>query len=275
MRDLTVIKHNGGAYIDSREAAEVIGKNHNHLLRDIRGYCEIIDRIGGTDSGRASFFIESAHIDAWGKKKPCFLLSKMGCELVANKLVGERGILFTAAYVKKFNEMERMEHTGREAMAGVSRLSVFNAAVRNVLSGYARTYASADEVMNFLRGAYRPFGIEVATDVGGGNFTTATHIAWLCGMYSESGRLHSRAVSAIIEKLGVGSEHIAVIPYGLVGVSMRYDGYVLDAVRGWLAQNSNPRCIPHGGFEYHVWYGRSSTSDGGEYFYSDFDDDDD
>src|SRR5699024_12364961 len=38
---------------------------------------------------------------------PCYLLTKQGCEMVANKLTGEKGVLFTAAYVTKFNQMEK------------------------------------------------------------------------------------------------------------------------------------------------------------------------
>jgi len=33
----------------------------------------------------------------------------MGCEMIAHKLIGEKGVLFTAAYVAKFNEMEIAE----------------------------------------------------------------------------------------------------------------------------------------------------------------------
>ncbi|MHB9924604.1 hypothetical protein CF091_14060 [Clostridium botulinum] len=31
----------------------------------------------------------------------------MGCEMVANKLTGSKGVIFTAKYVEKFNEMEK------------------------------------------------------------------------------------------------------------------------------------------------------------------------
>lgn len=31
----------------------------------------------------------------------------MGCELIGNKQQGEKGVLFTASYVKRFNEMEK------------------------------------------------------------------------------------------------------------------------------------------------------------------------
>ena len=38
---------------------------------------------------------------------PCYEVTKIGCDFLANKFTGEKGILFTAKYVKRFNEMER------------------------------------------------------------------------------------------------------------------------------------------------------------------------
>ena len=52
------------------------------------------------------YFIESNYKDAKGEERKCYLCTKMGCELLGNKLQGEKGILFTAKYVKRFNEME-------------------------------------------------------------------------------------------------------------------------------------------------------------------------
>jgi len=46
MNELTIIKHGGNAYIDSREVAEIIGKSHKNLIRDIRGYIETMSKIG-------------------------------------------------------------------------------------------------------------------------------------------------------------------------------------------------------------------------------------
>ncbi|EDP68450.1 hypothetical protein CAT7_07603 [Carnobacterium sp. AT7] len=89
--------------IDSREAAEMVGKEHNKLLRDIRTYVEYL---GEANIGQSDFFIESYYINSQNKKQPCFLLTKQGCEMVANKLTGKKGVLFTAKYVMKFNEME-------------------------------------------------------------------------------------------------------------------------------------------------------------------------
>lgn len=42
------------------------------------------------------------------------MLTKKGCEMVANKMTGEKGVLFTAAYVTAFNKME--EHLKEEAV---------------------------------------------------------------------------------------------------------------------------------------------------------------
>jgi len=42
MTDLTIIKQNGGCYIDSREVAELIGKRHDHLRSEIRLNWDII-----------------------------------------------------------------------------------------------------------------------------------------------------------------------------------------------------------------------------------------
>lgn len=55
----------------------------------------------------SDYFIESSYKDASGKSNKCYECTKMGCEMLANKLTGEKGILFTAKYVKRFNDMEQ------------------------------------------------------------------------------------------------------------------------------------------------------------------------
>ncbi|MBP3037950.1 Rha family transcriptional regulator [Bacillaceae bacterium Marseille-Q3522] len=104
MSNLTILSHDGQLVTDSRDVAEMVGKEHKHLLRDIKGYLEIL---GKSNFGLSDFFIESSYKDAQNKNQPCFLLTKKGCEMVANKMTGEKGVLFTAAYVTKFNEMEK------------------------------------------------------------------------------------------------------------------------------------------------------------------------
>lgn len=90
--------------IDSREVAKMIGKNHNHLTRDIKNYITVLSANPKLDS--LNFFKESEYIDAQGKPRPCYLITKKGCELVAHKITGEKGVLFTATYIERFHSME-------------------------------------------------------------------------------------------------------------------------------------------------------------------------
>jgi Rha family phage regulatory protein len=96
---------NGVSAIDSREVAAMVDKEHSKLLRDIRTYGEYL---GEAKIGQSDFFIESTYINSQNKEQPCYLITKQGCEMVANKLTGKKGVLFTARYVKKFNEMETL-----------------------------------------------------------------------------------------------------------------------------------------------------------------------
>ena len=101
---------NGQPTLDSREIAKMIGKRHRDLIRDIRRY--ISDMTPSAKLRPAQFFIESNYKDANGQFRPCYLLTKQGCEFVANKLTGRKGTIFTATYVSLFNEYEA-EHNGK------------------------------------------------------------------------------------------------------------------------------------------------------------------
>lgn len=104
-KELTVINKNGAQVIDSREVAEMINKRHDHLIRDIKNYSEIIFGCTHPNIGVSDFFIESSYKDSTGRELPCYLLTKKGCDMVANKMTGEKGILFTAMYVTAFEHM--------------------------------------------------------------------------------------------------------------------------------------------------------------------------
>lgn len=99
--------------LNSREVAEMIGKQHKDLLRDIRTYISYIEKANKEMKrcerkiAPSDFFIESTYINNQNKVQPCYEITKLGCEMVANKLTGEKGVLFTAKYVKRFNEMEQ------------------------------------------------------------------------------------------------------------------------------------------------------------------------
>lgn len=96
---------NENKVLTSMEVAEMVGKEHRKLLRDIRIY---IEQLGETKIGLTDFFLESSYKSSQNKDLPCYLITKKGCEFIANKLTGKKGTIFTATYINKFNEMEAL-----------------------------------------------------------------------------------------------------------------------------------------------------------------------
>ena len=91
--------------ITSVEVAEMVGKDHSKLLRDIRNY---IDQFNQSKIGFVEFFSESNYKDGKGEIRPCYLVTKKGCEFIAHKLTGVQGTEFTAKYINRFHEMENV-----------------------------------------------------------------------------------------------------------------------------------------------------------------------
>lgn len=103
MSELVIINVKGKNVVDSRQVADMVEKEHKNLLRDIKQY---IEYLGELKIEPSDFFISSTYLNSQNKEQPYYLLTKKGCELVANKLTGAKGVQFTAMYVNKFNEME-------------------------------------------------------------------------------------------------------------------------------------------------------------------------
>ena len=104
MTGLKVQDFHGKKVIDSRDVAEMVECDHRDLLKRIRMYAKYLDegKISPID-----FFVESSYIDSLGREKPNFLITKKGCDMIANKTTGKKGVLFTAAYVTAFDEMQQ------------------------------------------------------------------------------------------------------------------------------------------------------------------------
>ena len=58
-----------------------------------------------------NFFVKSTYQAGTGKTYPRYKITRKGCDMVANKLTGEKGVLFTAEYVTRFEEMEKQIKT--------------------------------------------------------------------------------------------------------------------------------------------------------------------
>lgn len=122
------------ATLTSMEVANMMEKDHCDLMKNIRRYSMYIEEsnelIGvfnegnfssvdlESDSSKAElvnlreFWTESQYKDGKGQERPCYKITKKGCEFIAHKCTGRKGTVFTARYINRFHEMEH-EITGK------------------------------------------------------------------------------------------------------------------------------------------------------------------
>ena len=273
MTELTVFQHDAVDVVDSREVAEMTGKEHKHLLRDIAGYVKIIEASSETKFGPADFFIPSTYKDAQDKPRPCYLLTKKGCDMVANKMTGDKGVLFTAAYVTAFEAMRQHIQSGTAALKQAETERRLQIMEKNA---EARARAAKVRQAQFMAGkwdaakispqyqalALNGFidGLSLPREAFGEVCThtlDATAIADHLGVLSASGKPHNQAVAALIGELDLDEGEQALTPYsrnGHDGASMQYAPSVEEKVRAWLDGHGWPSPLPAGGKKYAVKY---------------------
>lgn len=96
--------------LTSMEVSEMVEKTHANMLRDIKRYCKQMEQNNITGKIKidvADFFRESTYKDEQGKERPCYDITKKGCEFIAHKLTGVKGTAFTAQYINRFHDMEQ------------------------------------------------------------------------------------------------------------------------------------------------------------------------
>ena len=197
--------------LDSREVAKMVGKKHAHLCRDIAGYVKALTE---SNFGFSDFFIEASYKDASGKSNKRYDITKQGCEMVANKLTGKKGILFTAEYVERFNQMEKAIKTPRLTPNPHYRTRMIGTAIRDVgktsealekVFGVAHGMALAVS-MNLVGEAY---GVDMAPckallpaaeEV---SYLNASDIAERIGLKCKTGAPNAAAANQLLAKHGL------------------------------------------------------------------------
>ena len=111
--------------ITTLEVAEMMETEHSKIIRklegskDRKGFIRILTE---AQMGVSDYFIPTTYRDSSGKENKCYQVTKLGCDFLANKSTGEKGVIFTARYVRRFYEMEHQikqipltEHPGEVA----------------------------------------------------------------------------------------------------------------------------------------------------------------
>ena len=109
-------KESNAQTITTVEIAEMMEVEHKEILKKLEGTRKpdgsvkqigIIPVLTRGNFPLSDYFALSTYKDSSGKENKCYNVTRLGCDFLANKFTGEKGILFTAKYVKRFNEMER------------------------------------------------------------------------------------------------------------------------------------------------------------------------
>ncbi len=86
--------------VSSLDIAETFGKEHFHVLRDIRELeCSV--------EFRQSNFGLSYYVNEQNKNQPMYYVTRDGFTILAMGYTGEKAMRFKEAYIKQFNAMER------------------------------------------------------------------------------------------------------------------------------------------------------------------------
>lgn len=238
--------------ITSLEVAEMVEKRHTDLLRDIRRYCE---QLNESNIALVDFFQESTYADRKGEKRPCYDVTKKGCEFIAHKLTGVKGAVFTAKFINRFHNMEDyIKIEEKPSLDAVNRAA-------DILKGAYQAAGTNERYIALLVGSvYKECGMEFTlppAKMDTDKLYDQTMIADELGVMSTAGKPHAQAVGAIIDMLDILDDYKITTPYtnhGHSGVVVQYKGLVIDMVREWLEDNGYQRTINGENKNYNVCY---------------------
>jgi prophage antirepressor-like protein len=130
------------------------------------------------------------------------------------------------------------------------KLPSVNQMVKNIKgalhdAGVDSKYIVAEIVRIYSDNGY-PVKVPLISDVPA--LWDCTTMAKELGIFSESGRPHDKAISAIIQKLDIFTEEIVKTAYsrnGHDGVTVQYKDSVLQKAKEWLEENGYPTMIEY------------------------------
>lgn len=93
------------ARVDSRKVAEVFGKQHKHVLRDIEHINQ--SKSGLTEEFRRTNFEPITYKDQQGRKQPAYLMTREGFVMLVMGYTGKKAMGFKEAFLRRFCEMEQ------------------------------------------------------------------------------------------------------------------------------------------------------------------------
>lgn len=144
--------------LTSMEVAQMVKKEHKNLVRDIRRYSE---QLAENKIELGDFFSESTYLDSNNQSRPCYLVTKKGCEFIAHKLTGQKGTEFTARYINRFHEMEHELVTANPSEIPLGELASYLKIMDRIAH---RQNLSPHRIAANFKKVSEQFGVELTED---------------------------------------------------------------------------------------------------------------
>ena len=100
---ISVLKKDESIVIDSRTVAELFGKMHGDVLKDIK---RLLERIEKLENREVLKFYESSYISVQNKKQPMYYLNESAFTLLVMGYTTKNAMQFKLNYIKHFNDMK-------------------------------------------------------------------------------------------------------------------------------------------------------------------------
>lgn len=98
MTDIEIYEDGGVQKTNSKNVADVFGKTHRDVLRDIK-------KLDCSEDFRARNFAQSSYISKQNKELQCFDMTRDGFAFLCMGYTGKKAAVFKEAYILEFNRM--------------------------------------------------------------------------------------------------------------------------------------------------------------------------
>lgn len=126
--------------VTSLDVAETFGKEHKHVLRDIR-------ELECSNEFRQSNFGQSEYLNEQNHRQPMYYITRDGFTLLVMGYTGEKAMKFKEAYIRQFNAMEK-------ALIGKIREREKGIAVRQALTNALKESKENERMHGFAYSTY-------------------------------------------------------------------------------------------------------------------------
>lgn len=231
------VNTNEALTMSSMEVAEMVGREHKHVIRDIR---KIVEHLSTeTKFGLSEYFLESSYKDSTGRTLISYNLTKKGCELYATRMTGVKGTLFAVQYIEKFNEMEEKLNP-KQPMSSLQMLQT----MINQMVEQEQQMEKVNAKVIYLENEFNKESVEEG-------FKSNDNVGRNLHLYSMKGKVHYGFIDAVARHLriyntniGYKDEYVNVVRTqlqgGSVGASVYYSEKAIEMINEYIENNFSP-----------------------------------